>query len=125
MLDGPVPPGKPIEFAHTWNPRDYVTVEMPMPVRRVLANDAVGEDKGKAAIQRGPILYALEAVDNGGSLKDVTIPLDTKLTSTFRPDLLGGVQVVTGKVGDRTITAVPYYAWNNRGKGDMAVWVPY
>ncbi|HEX4567947.1 MAG TPA: hypothetical protein VH138_15025, partial [Vicinamibacterales bacterium] len=83
------------------------------------------EDAGKAVIQRGPIIFALEAVDNGGSLKDVKIPLDATLTSAFRPDLLGGVQVVTGKVGERTITAIPYYAWNNRGKGEMEVWVPF
>jgi uncharacterized protein len=125
MLDGPLPPGKPLEFAHEWKHQDYVTIEMPMPIRRVLANDRVTEDSGKAAIQRGPILYAFEGLDNGGSLKDLQIPLDTKLTSAFRSDLLGGVQVVTGKVGDRTVTAIPYYAWNNRGKGEMEVWVPY
>jgi len=108
-----------------WRKGDVVTVDIPMPIRRVLANDKVAEDAGKAAIQRGPILYALEAVDNGGSLKDLKLPLDTPLTSTFRPDLLGGVDVITGKVGDRTVTAIPYYAWNNRGKGEMAVWIPY
>jgi len=64
-------------------------------------------------------------VDNGGSLKDLTLALGTTLTSAFRPDLLGGVQVVTGKAGDRTVTAIPYYAWNNRGRGEMAVWIPY
>jgi DUF1680 family protein len=108
-----------------WRKGDVVTIDIPMPIRRVLANDAVAEDKGKAAIQRGPILYALEAVDNGGSLKDVTLPLDTPLTSPFKADMLNGVHVITGKVGDRTVTAVPYYAWNNRGKGEMAVWIPY
>lgn len=108
-----------------WRKGDVVTIEFPMPVRRVLANDMVAEDRGKAAIQRGPILYALEGIDNGGELKNLTLPLDAKLASAFRADLLGGVQVVTGKVGDRTATAVPYYAWNNRGKGEMEVWVPY
>jgi DUF1680 family protein len=108
-----------------WRRGDTVVIDMPMPVRRVLANDRVTEDAGKAVIQRGPIVFALEAVDNGGSLKDVKIPLDATLTSTFKPDLLGGVQVVTGKVGERTITAIPYYAWNNRGKGEMEVWIPH
>jgi len=91
----------------------------------VLANDKVTENTGKAAIQRGPILYALEAIDNGGSVKDLKIPLETSLTAAFRSDMLNGVDVITGKVGDRTVTAIPYYAWNNRGKGEMAVWVPY
>jgi DUF1680 family protein len=108
-----------------WRKGDLVVLDMPMPVRRVLANERVAEDTGRSAIQRGPVLYALEGVDNGGSLKDVTLPLDAKLTSTFKPDLLGGVQVVSGTVGDRTVTAIPYYAWNNRGKGEMEVWVPY
>jgi uncharacterized protein len=107
-----------------WRKGDVVVVDLPMPVRRVLANDNVAEDRGKAAIQRGPILYALEGVDNGGSLKDLKLPLDTPLTSSFKADLLNGVQVVTGKIGERTVTAIPYYAWNNRGKGEMEVWIP-
>jgi hypothetical protein len=121
----PSPATQPFEFSRQWKHNDAVSIELPMPVRRVLANDNVAEDRGKAAIQRGPVLFALEGVDNGGSLKDLKLPLDTALTSTFKPDLLGGVRVVTGKVGDRTITAVPYYAWNNRGKGEMEVWIPY
>ena len=114
-----------IDLTQPWKKGDEITIDLPMPVRRVLANDKVTEDSGKAAIQRGPILYALEGIDNGGSLNDLRIPLDTALTSVFRSDLLGGVQVVTGRIGDRPITAIPYYAWNNRGKGEMAVWLPY
>jgi DUF1680 family protein len=114
-----------VDIRRRWQKGDVATVTLPMPARRVLANDKVAEDKGKAVIERGPIVYALEAIDNGGSLKDVKLPLDTLLTSTFKPDLLNGVHVITGKVGDRTVTAVPYYAWNNRGKGEMAVWIPY
>jgi DUF1680 family protein len=64
---------------------DVIALKFPMPVRRVLANDKVTENTGKAAIQRGPILYALEAIDNGGSVKDLKIPLEDE------PD--GGVQV--------------------------------
>ena len=112
-------------ISREWRMGDVVSFEIPMPIRRVLAHDKVAEDRGKAAIQRGPILYAIEAIDNGGSLKDVKLPLDTPLTSTFKAGMLNGIHVITGKVGDRTVTAVPYYAWNNRGKGEMAVWVPY
>jgi uncharacterized protein len=108
-----------------WRKGDVIALKFPMPVRRVLANDKVTENTGKAAIQRGPILYALEAVDNGGSVKDLKVPLETNLTAAFKPDVLNGVEVIIGTVGDRTVTAVPYYAWNNRGKGEMAVWVPY
>ena len=125
FADTQEPVTRPFEFSRQWKHDDAVSIELPMPVRRVLANDNVAEDRGKAAIQRGPVLYTLEGVDNGGSLKDLKLPLDAALTSTFKPDFLGGVQVVTGKVGDRTVTAIPYYAWNNRGKGEMEVWVPY
>jgi hypothetical protein len=71
------------------------------------------------------ILYALEGIDNGGSLKDVKLPLTTPLAATFDPDLLNGVDVITGAVGGRSVIAIPYYAWNNRGKGEMEAWVPY
>jgi uncharacterized protein len=117
--------GSAAGISREWRKGDVVALTLPMPIRRVLANDGVLEDRGRAAIQRGPIVYALEAVDNGGSLKDIRVPLDAPLTSTFRANLLNGVQAVTGKVGDRTINAVPYFAWNNRGRGEMEVWVPY
>ena len=121
-----------------WQKGDVVQLELPMPVRRVLANDGVAENRGKAAIERGPIVYAVEAIDNGGSLKDLRVPLDAALGQEFRrlrtasasldeaqdaksgKDLLGGVVVVTGK----GVVAVPYFAWANRGKGEMAVWLP-
>ena len=104
-----------------WQKGDVVQLDLPMPIHRVLANDAVAEDRGKAAIQRGPIVYCLEALDNGGHVSGTQIPLDAELHHEFRSDLLGGVEVITGP----GFLAVPYYAWNNRGKGEMAVWIPY
>lgn len=113
-----------------WKASDTVVLELPMKARRVLANDAVDEDRGKAAIERGPIVYALEGIDNGGQVSDVRIPLDAPLVSRYESSLLGGVVSVTGTAtaadgSRRTVTAVPYYAWNNRGKGEMEVWIPY
>ncbi|HTI37184.1 MAG TPA: beta-L-arabinofuranosidase domain-containing protein [Vicinamibacterales bacterium] len=113
------------DVTRRWQRGDTVVLTLPMPVRRVLADDRVKEDAGRSAIQRGPVVYALEGVDNGGTLKDVTVPLDASATHAFRPDLLNGVETITLKAGDRTVTAVPYYAWNNRGRGEMEVWVPY
>jgi uncharacterized protein len=114
--------------SRAWRPGDTVTIELPMTVRRVLANDGVVEDRGKAAIERGPVVYCIEAADHGGKTSDVSLPLDAELSAAFRSDLLGGVTVVTGqgrRAGtDVPITAVPYFAWNNRGRGDMAVWIP-
>jgi DUF1680 family protein len=107
-----------------WRKGDVVVLDLPMPIRRVVADERVAEDRGKAAIQRGPIVYCLEAADNGARgehISDIHLPLDAPLDHKFEPDLLGGIEAVTGDY----IFAVPYYAWNNRGKGEMAVWIPY
>ena len=110
-----------IRLRRTWQRGDAVTLDLPMPVRRVLANDAVEDDRGRSAIQRGPVVYAVEAIDNGGKVTGMTIPLSTLLTATYDKSLLGGVTVIRG----RGITAIPYFAWNNRGRGEMATWIPY
>ena len=113
-----------------WKKEDAVGVLLPMPIRRVLAHQGVAEDRGRAAIQRGPLVYAIEAADNDGRVLDVILPLDAPLEHAFRKDLLNGVEVIAGRTaapdgrGQRTITAVPYFAWANRGKGEMVVWIP-
>jgi DUF1680 family protein len=104
-----------------WQRGDVVEVTLPMTIRRVLAHDAVKENTGKAAIQRGPVVYAVEGVDNGGRISNVKLALDAPLTSQFRSDLLGGVTVVRGP----NLTAIPYFAWANRGLTEMAVWIPH
>lgn len=100
-----------------------VNVDLPMPVRRVVANENLKEDAGKTAIMRGPIVYTFEGVDNGGTVFDIALPPGVTFTPAMHPELLGGVTTLTAKVGERTITAVPYYAWANRGRGEMVVWV--
>jgi DUF1680 family protein len=104
-----------------WQKGDVVKLELPLIVRRVLAHERVKENAGKAAIQRGPVVYAIEGVDNGGKASNVRLALDAPLTSQFRPDLLGGIHVVRGA----NVIAIPYFAWANRGRGEMAVWIPY
>lgn len=108
-------------IARRWQRGDAVQLTLPMSVRRVLAHERVTENAGRAAIQRGPVVYAVEGVDNGGKVSNVRLPLDVPLTSQFRSDLLGGVQVVRGP----NVIAIPYFAWANRGLGEMAVWIPY
>ncbi len=100
-----------------------VAVNYDMPVRRVIANENLKEDAGKTAIMRGPIVYAFEGVDNDGKVLDITLPPTAQFTAVPRNDLLGGVTTLTAKVGERTITAVPYFAWANRARGEMAVWI--
>ena len=106
-------------IARRWTKRDVVTLDLPMPVERVTADDRVAEDRGKTAIQRGPIVYCLEGVDNEGHVLDRSLPIDSPLAHHFDRALLGGVEVVSGG----GVMAVPYYAWNNRGRGEMTVWI--
>ena len=121
-----------------WQEGDEITLELPMEVIRVFANPLVKADSGLVAIQRGPLVYCAEQFDLGGinpacfiinekaSLQfnmspDILNGLGTLegLTQTFNPDLPGN-----SNTGDRTFTAIPYYAWANRGKGKMRVWFP-
>jgi DUF1680 family protein len=119
-----------------WQSGDKVTLDLPMPVRRVVANEQVEADRGRVALMRGPLVYCVEGVDvAGGKVSDLVLPEDAPLATEFRGDLLGGAQVITGdaqrpknKEGTATgepvhFTAIPYYAWANRGKGVMAVWL--
>jgi hypothetical protein len=114
----------------TWSAGDVVELGLEMPVRRVLAHASVIDNAGRAAIERGPLVYCVESADLPGvRLDDLRLPLDTVLRTESRPDLLGGVTVVTGRIrtrdasAERPFTAVPYFAWANRGDGEMLVWV--
>jgi DUF1680 family protein len=107
----------------TWQRGDVVQLDLPMPVQRIEAHPLVKADAGRVAIQRGPIVYCFEAVDNGGPVKDIVLARDAKFTVEHKPDLLGGVTVVRGlDRNGRTVTAVPYYAWDHRQPGEMVVW---
>jgi uncharacterized protein len=115
-------------LARTWSPGDEVTLALAMPVRRVVADDRVADNRGKIALERGPIVYAIEAVDHGGAVLDLVVPDAARFSVERRSELLGSVSVLTGDVHDtqgraRRLTAVPYYAWSHRGPGEMAVWL--
>jgi DUF1680 family protein len=119
-----------VAIERRWQQGDTIELTLPMPPRRVVAREEVEENRGRAAIQRGPVVYAIEAADNDGRALDVLLPLDAPLAHEFRADLLNGVEVITARAprpdgSARTVTAVPYFAWANRGKGEMAVWIPY
>jgi hypothetical protein len=112
-----------------WRPGDVVELDLPMPVRRVIANGKVKADQGRVALQRGPVVFCAEAPDNpGGKVLDLILPDRQPLIAHFEPALLNGVEVIKGRAlnADRTeqdFTAIPYFAWANRGKGEMAVWL--
>jgi hypothetical protein len=125
-----------VRIARTWQRGDAVVVELPMPARRVTACEAVKDDAGRVAIERGPMVYCAEGVDNASHIRDRVLPDDASLSIQHRRDLLGGVTILqaegrslrrtsAGAVESRpeTITLVPYCVWNHRGLGPMAVWL--
>ena len=115
-----------------WKQGDVVNYSLPMSIRRVEANQKVVDDLGKVAIERGPIVYCLEGTDNGQQLSKLVLPDGFALSSAFVPETLGGVVTISGEIpvsGGATsqsqkITAIPYYAWDNRGINEMKVWIP-
>ncbi len=116
------------EIRREWRGRSRVRLQLPMPIRRVVAHPAVTDLAGRVALERGPLVYALEAVDNGADVLALALPDDAPVSAERRPELLGGVTVIGGEAldagGERVdISAVPYYAWGHRGAGKMNVWL--
>src|ERR1022692_4524155 len=128
-----------------WNRDDTIELTMPMPVQRVYANPKVEADQGRVALQRGPLVYCVEGIDNGGNLRNLVIPPDAKFTAEKRADLLGGVTAVRGNAlalhqaywaeslykssstvpgaTNVELMAIPYFANANRQPSEMRVWI--
>lgn len=113
-----------VHIDRTWQRGDTVELELPMTVRRVEAHPRVQANQGRVAVQRGPIVYCFEQIDNELPVQGIVLPSDPKFVARHRPDLLGGVTVIEGvdRAG-RKITGIPYYAWDHREPGAMVVWV--
>jgi hypothetical protein len=112
----------------TWRPGDVLTLDLPMTPRRVIADERVEADRGRVALERGPLVYCAEGADNGGSVLDLALPDDAAVHPKVRPDLLGGLTVLeaiarTPDGKTKPLVAIPYYAWSHRGAGEMAVWL--
>lgn len=117
-----------------WNKGDRVELNLPMEVRQVEANPQVLDDRGKAAIERGPIVYCIEDKDQPDStVFNKFIPIGTPMASVCKPETLNGIVGLTGMakalsrngdVTDVPFHAIPYSMWNNRGNSQMAVWIP-
>jgi DUF1680 family protein len=120
----------------TWKKGDKIEVELPMTVQKIIANEKVKDDLGKVAIQRGPLVYCAEWVDNNGKTSNLFIPASTTFREVYKPELLNGIVMLEAEVpavqinGDNIQTskqilkAIPYYSWANRGKGEMNTWFP-
>jgi DUF1680 family protein len=133
-----------VRIHRRWQRGDEVRLELPMPVERVYAHPAVADDAGCVAIQRGPIVFCLEEVDNGASLHNVMLPRTAELTTEFDADCLGGITRVSADalvstaddwdsqlyrrarppdVQPHLLAAIPYAVWDNRTAGQMRVWL--
>ena len=145
--------GEPVDLAavtergyavlrRTWSDGDTVQVDIGMEAKRLYANPKVRQDAGRVALQRGPLVYCVEAVDNGTGLDALSLPATAEIRETFVPDLLGGVVKLSAAAETddaewgpdlyretpperrpTALTAVPYYAWDNRDPGEMLVWL--
>jgi DUF1680 family protein len=143
----PVAAGSYTSVRRSWRPGDVVELVLPMAVRTVRADERVDAVRGCLAIERGPIVYAVEQADqaDGVVVDDLRLDPAGPMDAEHRPDVLGGVTVVSarGRVGappvagwpyrdggpapagpEVRLTAVPYFAWANRAIGPMRVWLP-
>jgi DUF1680 family protein len=107
-------------LTRTWKSGDQVELEFPMSVRKVKANPEVEEDLGKMSLEYGPIVYAVEEIDNKNTFDDIRVTPNEEYKVEMQPELLGGVKTISNE----KLTAIPYYAWSNRGIGKMKVWLP-
>jgi hypothetical protein len=124
-------------ISRRWSSGDVIELQLPMVVHRIEANERVEADRGRIALQRGPIVYCVEWPDaKGGSVRNLLLPDDASLSATFRQDLLNGVEIISGnaisyafsedkgiKKEPQEFSAIPYYAWAHRGTGEMSVWL--
>ncbi len=120
-----------------------ITLELPMEIQRWRANPLVSEDLGKVAVARGPVVYCLEAADNGEHLHLLSQDPKAELEYT-QSQILGGIGIITGmgtrkmlprqkaplyqrelgyEIQPQKLTYIPYYAWANRGESEMSVWI--
>jgi DUF1680 family protein len=121
-----------------WKAGDKIEFELPMPVRIVKADDRIKDDTEKIAVQRGPLIYCAEWPDNNtGNILNLVFRKDPVFSTEYNPDLLGGIQIIKTTASqavrnvdggidllrEEPVTMIPYAFWNNRGPGQMAVWL--
>lgn len=124
-----------IALFREWKEGDKLEISFPMEVHRTLSNPNVVTNEGKVSLERGPIVYCLEGPDNDSEVFSAVVEDAALITPSYQEDQLNGIVSlrIDGKVAvenageitlrDKQLTAIPYYAWANRGAGDMAVWM--
>lgn len=128
-----------VNIERKWKKGDKISIEFPYEIREVKANEKITEDNGKVAIERGPIVYCTEWADyKDGHVLNLLFDPASKLTASIDPNFYGGVTVIEGEAKstkkeldesitvseDKPMKLIPYYLWNNRGPGEMRVWLP-
>ncbi|HVN57058.1 MAG TPA: beta-L-arabinofuranosidase domain-containing protein [Bacteroidales bacterium] len=126
-------------FEKKWKKGDRLEINFPMPVRKVVAGDSLKDDAGKVAIQRGPVIYCTEWPDNNdGKVLNLVLNRNAGFSAEYDDKLLGGTEIIrtTGhqtrrnldgrieSLQDEPLLLIPYAFWNNRGAGEMNVWLP-
>jgi DUF1680 family protein len=122
-----------LRVTREWKAGDVVKLSLPMEVERIVMPDTFKEYKGLVALQRGPIVYCLEGQDVSEPLRSLYVPADARFTAVHRPELLGGVTVLQGDLGQATaegsktihVQFVPYGVWDNRTPGEMRIFLPF
>jgi len=104
-----------------WNKGDIIELNLPMRVRRIVCDEKVESNRGKVALERGPIVYCVEWFDNGGKVSHLSVSDDDRFSVEYRKDALGGINVLS-RIGEPML-AIPYYTWAHRGEGQMKVWL--
>jgi len=127
-------------FNRKWQKGDKIEMYLPMDIEKVLAHEKVADNKGRFALQKGPIVYCLEAPDNAGNtVQNIVVDKNAKVDGGYYEAVLGGVMLLSADGNstsrqlnsdellkkEQIVKAIPYYAWNNRGAGEMEVWIPY
>ena len=121
-----------------WKKGDIVSLSLPMEIRKVISIDSIADNRNKVSLQRGPLMYCLEHPDNDGKVANIYIPDTVQFSSNFENNTLGGIMKLEAnapviivsadglsvKTENKKIVAIPYFAWANRGAGQMQVWVP-
>ena len=105
-------------ISRAWKKGDVVEVSMNIPVKRIKAHDAVKQDRGRLAVERGPLVYCAEGVDNGGRAFNAVLPPDAELSPS--PIIIANTPMTALKGAG--LTLVPFFAWCHRGAGEMQTW---
>lgn len=111
-----------------WKKGDRITYELPLEIRQLQSRPEVLANSDRIAIQRGPLVYCVEGADNEGKVLQLALGSNPNFTTKDYRILDENVQAIEFQAIDgqtpKTVTAIPYYTWANRGQNEMMVWIP-